>query len=288
MANLVSKENIIAQLLTVKLAGINNENIEIIGDSKHFSEIVKNDMTNLLKQIPELKMGNHSLVVAGCGLENMVSEIIERELKGRLDKPNIFKGDIISLIYIPLLHPENDVYGFISLHLNYGEIMEYITTLFLEQCNCKQVFTGSAGGYISHTQDEIRPTIGSRMSIITSVNEKGEVATVSGNVLYSEKDHIFSTHLQIPSIFLETYDWLHEARKRGSSVDVETFYIIRAIQNYNIKNPTTPVKADCGYFVSDYVGEKPLREYSRVFQHYPEVLSQFLNASLSNKSKPIT
>jgi hypothetical protein len=58
--------------------------------------------------------------------------------------------------------------------------------------------------------------------------------------------------------------------------------IIRAIQTYNAKNPTEPVViADCGYFVSDYVGEQALREYSKVYRLYPTVLSAFLKQTLN-------
>ena len=41
MANLVSHENIIAPLLTLKLAEIPIENIELIGEIEHFSFLVK-------------------------------------------------------------------------------------------------------------------------------------------------------------------------------------------------------------------------------------------------------
>lgn len=87
-------------------------------------------------------------------------------------------------------------------------------------------------------------------------------------------------HLQVPSIFIETYDWLKKKKKIGSSVDVETFYIMRAIQHYKKQNPHSTITAHCGYFVSDYVGEQPLREYSKVYLKYQEVLADFLNSIL--------
>lgn len=167
----------------------------------------------------------------------------------------------------------NGVSGFISLDLSYGEIMEEIVELFLEHCHCKSVFTGGAGGYISGQTTEERPSIGDRVVIKKSMNEQGEIAEV-GNAASA-------VHLQIPSIFLKTYEWLADAQKRGSSVDVETFYILRAIMHHNEKHSNAPVKADCGFFVSDYVGEQALREYSKVYQKYSQFLAKFLQDVLS-------
>jgi hypothetical protein len=174
--------------------------------------------------------------------------------------------------------PVNGIHGFISLNLNYGEITEEIIRLFLNHCECKYVFTGGAGGYIPHEENETKPAIGTRIAITRSMNEQGEIVTLGKIVQENEAS---AMHLQIPSIFLETYEWLEGAKQRGTSVDVETFYIIRAIHNYNLENPLTPVEADCGYFVSDYVGEQALREYSRVYREYPSILSEFLRKCFS-------
>lgn len=277
MAGLVSRENIIAQLITLKLADIDTEAVEIIGDLSHFNELVKDDICALLKEIPELKVGNHALIVAGCGLEGTVNEIIKQEFRDIAGKEKSFKGNIVSLIFTTLSEPRNGVDGFISLHLNYGEITEEIIRLLLENCNCRSVFTGGAGGFIPSFPDENKPKIGTRIPITKSMNDAGEIVCCEE----VDKFNSFSTtgtpvHLQISSIFLETYEWLEKAKQRGKSVDVETFYIIRAIQTYNAKNPTNKVIADCGYFVSDYVGEQPLREYSHVYQGYQEALTSFL------------
>ena len=278
MAGLVSRENIIAQLLTLKLAQIPLKKIEIIGDISHFRTLVQQDMEMLIHTLPNLQVGNHILIVAGCGLEEKVSKIIMHEFKDLIGTTRAFKGNIISLCYTPLTAPLNNIDGFISLNLNYGEIMEAIVSLLLESAGCKYIFTGGAGGYIPRGQ-EGRPAIGSRLMIRQSMNPRGELAKIeSKNLLCTIDQKLSDLHLQIPSIFLETYDWLEKAKQYGTSIDVETFYIIRAIQNYNAKKPDAPVKANCGYFVSDYVGEEPLREYSKVYQHYETVLSHFLNA----------
>jgi len=185
MTGLVSRENCLAQLLTLKLAGLKIEDIDIIGDFSHFGHLVKKDMDILLSKIPNLQTGNHALIVAGCGLEEIVAGILGETFKGNTDKSLIFKGDIISLIYTPLHQPINEIHGFISLDLIYGEIMEDITRLFLENCHCKYVFTGGAGGYISKDCNSPKPEIGSRISITRSMNEQGEIATLGHHALQS-------------------------------------------------------------------------------------------------------
>ncbi len=273
MADLASRENLVAQLLTLKLASIDVEAVEIIGCTRHFTSIVQNDIDALLKQIPRLSLGNHVLIVAGCGLEKAVNEIIRGTFGERIGETELFRGDLVSLSYSPLLDPARDVHGFISLDLNYGEVMEPIVSQLLDRCGCRYVFTGSAGGFIPRESDEERPSIGTRVRVVRSMNESGEVVTLDDDFDLP----VSKMHLQIPSIFMETYSWLDAAKQRGTSVDVETFYMMRAIRDYNLTNPPKQVTANCGYFVSDYVGEKPLREYTNVYRSYPEILSQFIN-----------
>lgn len=281
MAGLVSRENIIAQLLTLKLAGIEPKNIEIIGEEDHFKHLVMQDVEKMLYKIPELVIGQKILIVAGCGLEETVCSIVTRKYGEYLAEKKHFRGNIISLTYIPFLNPEKEIYGFISLHLNYGEITEEIIRLILEKCQCKYVFTGGAGGYIPSLEEECRPDIGSRLSIKHSMNEKSEIVTLEENA--ADFEDRSKLHLQISSIFLETYNWLEKARQIGCSVDVETFYVIRAIANYNAKHSSEKIKADCGCFISDYIGEKPLRDYSKVYERYDEILNNFLQNALSRE-----
>src|SRR5580700_10003981 len=118
MADLVSHENIIAQLLTLKLAEIPIDQIELIGEIEHFSLLVKNDFVKLIHEIPQMTAGNNILVVAGCGLERQVSDIINHEYNDKLGPSKVFKGDILSLTYTPFINTENNIQGFISLNLN--------------------------------------------------------------------------------------------------------------------------------------------------------------------------
>lgn len=278
MAGLVGRDNMIAQLLTLKLAEIDLQNIEIIGDFTHYRDLINQDIVELSSRISDLSSGEkHPLIVAGCGLEQMVCDILLEEYKNQLGTPTRFEGNIISLIYLPIIGTDENR-GIISLNLNYGEITEHIVSSFLLQFNCKHVFSGSAGGYLPLDSDRFRPEIGSRISIEKCMNEELQVSDLGPAAMFPYANS--ETHLQVPSIFLETYEWLEQAKQRGRSVDIETFYIVRAIQEFNRKNPNQLVMADCGYFVSDYVGEKPLREYSKVFVNYAETLKRFINEAL--------
>ncbi len=278
MAGLVSKENIIAQMLTLKLAKINLDTIEIIGETEHFSKIVKNDIKKLKNKIPQLTKGNNILIVAGCGLEEVVNKLIHNELPYQLGSSQVFKGTIVSLVYTPFKVPINSISGIISLDLNYGEITEKIITSFLKDFYCTYIFTGGAGGYIPE-KSLLNPPIGSYIPISRCMNEQGEIVSIEEQSPPKEE----RLHLQIASIFLETYKWLESKRKIASSVDVETFYIMRAIQHYKKANPNLNITTHCGYFVSDYVGEKPLREYTKVYLNYKEVLGNFLRTTLDKK-----
>ena len=270
LAGLASRENIIAQLLTLKLAGIQTDAIEIIGEIEHFNRVAKKDISLLLDQIPELKTGKHVLIVAGCGESTRAGDIINRVMQNSVAETKSFSADIVSLKYVPLTCAVNGINGFICLDLTYGEITEEIVSLLLQYCSCSHVFTGGAGGYIAGNPNAPNPEIGTRVRVSTCMNEQGETVTLDD-----------SCHLQVSSIFLETFEWLEKAHKRGTSVDVETFYIIRAIQRYNAQNPSSKIEGNCGYFVSDYVGEKPLRDYSRVYQKYDQELRGFIEQTLS-------
>jgi len=288
MGGLVSRENVIAQLLTLKLADINVEEIEIIGEFAYFEQIVQKDIDALTQEILDLKQGPQLLIVAGCGLEDRVNKVVQSDPQRRFGAPNSFKGNIVSLTHTPLVSKLNDVHGVISLNLNYGDITESIVSLLIEHANCRYVFTGGAGGYIPNSNTEGNlPPIGSRIKITQSMNEKGEVVRLGINELdYAKKRETSSMHLQISSLFFETYEWLLEAQERGTSIDVETFYIIRAIEKYNANNQNDPVVADCGCFVSDYVGMKPLREYSEVYTKYNEALTNFFDRILGDAKVP--
>jgi len=286
MAALVSRENLIAQLLTLKLAGVEMDSLDIVGEVEHFDFLMAADFEQLNQKLPELKLGSHVLIVAGCGLEHMVSEIIQSKFEGRILKVETFVGNIVSLVYSQFDRPINGLNGIITLNLNYGEISGKIVRNILEHYSSKYLFSGGAAGYISSEGGMDKPEIGNRISISTSMNEDLERVVLSkAELVFEQEDASQATHLQIPSIFLETYDWLHEAKKRGSSVDVETFHILRAIKDYNSSHPHELVKVDCGCFVSDYVGEVPLREYSSVFRRYPEYLNRFLDAILTVDQK---
>ena len=274
MAGLVGRENLIAQLITLKLAGISLDNIEIIGEITHFKVLFNNDFNSAIKKFPTLQTKAHVLIVAGCRLEGMVSQVVKDELGEKLETSEQFKGNIISFVYDLL---SNGTIGIITLNLNlnlnYGEITEEVVKLFLENCNCSHVFIEGAAGYLS----TLFP-IGTRITISKARNVEGEIVQVEP---WFKDDNISPMHLHVPTIFIETYNWLKEAKEYRTSVDIETFYILRAIQNHKIKiKIKIKIKADCGLFISDHVGEKSLREYSNVFKEYSHVLTRFLRRIL--------
>ena len=129
----------------------------------------------------------------------------------------------------------------------------------------------------------IKPDIGERIWVKKSMSSQGEIIELEEKeILQFDRKYTSIMHLQIPSIFLETYKWLENVKQFGNSVDVENFYIMRAIKDYNRANPSNIVKADIGYYVSDYVGEKALREYSNVYKNYDKILKNFIDKSIAN------
>jgi hypothetical protein len=134
-------------------------------------------------------------------------------------------------------------------------------------------FSGSAAGYIPSMLRDTLPEIGARIPVQRSRHYSGEQVSLGAS-----SDNI---HLHVPTIFVETFSWLAKEKEKGAStVDVETFYILKAIQNHLKTNPDTNLHIDLGVFISDYVGEKPLRSYNNVFGQYPEVLQSFVKQVL--------
>jgi hypothetical protein len=275
MSGLVSRENLIAQLITLKLAEIPLESIAIIGEVEHFKTLVERDITAIC-QLDLLKTSDpHILIVAGCGLQEVVSEIVHSKYSDSINQLS-FQGNIIRFRYLSIPTPTKVVKCCV-LDLVYGEIMETIVKRLLDTFSFSSIFSSSAGGYIDNGTKPL-PQIGDWISIKKSMNMAGEIAALT-----PEKTE--DIHLQIPSIFMETFAWLDQARKIGSSVDVETFYILRAISDFNENHPQSLLHAHCGYFVSDYVGKKPLRDYSLVYKRYPEVLGNFFEKQIELEKK---
>ncbi|MCB1135557.1 MAG: hypothetical protein KDK78_04745, partial [Chlamydiia bacterium] len=184
-----------------------------------------------------------------------------------------------SLTYTPVWPEKNGIRGIIALDQQYGEIMETIVAECIEKCACRTVFCGGAGGYIPGEEDVHRPPIGSRIAVRRCMHPDGETVYLDHDLNQSSSLES-AMHLHVPSIFCETFDWLEDARDQGSSVDIELFHILKAISSHNERHAEDPVAGDLGYFVSDYVGEKPLREYSGVFDNYAQAIRSFLNTIL--------
>lgn len=265
ISGLVSHENLIQQLMTLKLANINLNSIKILGNTQQFKLVCKNDLSEFGK-LADLAKRN-VLIVAGCTLEGMACDTLEQMLEGNVTKRK-FSGELVSLTYVQSSHVPN--LGFIVLNLNYGEICEEQIAFILQKFNCVGVFSGSAAGYIPAGTAK-SPEIGTRIPVNCAKHYSGETITLG-------KENQ-SLHLHVPTIFVETFNWLKKA-SGASTVDVETYYILRAVKAFQASNPQIKLHIDIGIFISDYIGEKPLRSYNKVYTQYPQVLQNFVKQTL--------
>ncbi len=146
--------------------------------------------------------------------------------------------------------------------------MYQATLQLVKEFNCKHIFSGGAGGYVPSTQEIVEnnlPPIGTRIPITSCISNDKKINL-------SNKDENKRHHLHVITIFQETYKWLNMVRAYGQTVDIETFYILKAITDAGIYI----VKVDCGIFVSDYVGSQALRSYNKVYSQYDAALLKFL------------
>ncbi len=270
MSGLVSQENLLQQLITLKLAGVDAQKIMILGDTEHYKAICKADLAAFEKSASAYLAKKNILIVAGCSLEDNACTTLEQMFSGKIALQK-FSGQIVSLTYA--LSSQTPNLGFIVLNLNYGEICEEQIAIILEKFNCIGIFTGSAAGYIPQPEDEKLPAIGERVSVHFARHHSGEIV---------ELDKQYKTlHLHVPTIFFETFKWFEQAKALGAAtVDVETFYILRAVQRFRKVNPHLTLHVDIGVFISDYIGKKPLRSYNNVFARYPELLQSFVQQVL--------
>lgn len=269
LSNLVSHENLIQQLITLKLAGIDLHKIPILGNTQQFKSVCQKDILEFEKQCVDYLVKRNVLIIAGCTLENLACSSLEQIVAGNMIKRK-FSGEILSLTYMKSENAAN--LGFIVLNLNYGEICEDQITMILEKFNCIGIFSGSAAGYIPSNNARL-PNIGERINVYSARHHFGELISLD------KKNE--NLHLHVPTIFVETFNWLKNAKSLGAStVDVETFYILKAIQKFQSTNSQKKLHIDIGVFISDYVGKKPLRSYDKVFSQYPLILQNFVSKVL--------
>jgi hypothetical protein len=269
IANIVSHENLIQQLITLKLAGLDVHKLPILGDTQYYKLISQKDLLTFEKQSSSYLAKKNVLIVAGCSLEDTVCSTLEQIFFGKMTRQK-YLGTIASLTYVHSQHAPN--LGFIILNLNYGEICEEQISMILDKFNCIGVFSGSAAGYLPGAEDKL-PEIGDRAPVRAARHYSGELVTME------EKPS--QLHVQVPTLFLETFNWLKQAKDSGATtVDVETFYILRAVCAFQKANPQIKLHTDIGVFISDYVGKKPLRGYANVFAKYPVVLHNFIDEIL--------
>jgi hypothetical protein len=244
--------------------------ITLLGNPQHYQAICKADLATFEKNASTYLTRRNVLIVAGCGLENTVCTTLEQMFSGKITLQK-FSGQIVSLTYA--LSPQVPHLGFIVLNLNYGEICEEQVAFILEKFNCIGIFSGSASGYIPKAAEEKLPNIGDRIPVHAAKHHSGEMVLLDKQAK--------NLHLHVPTIFVETFKWLEQAKALGATtVDVETFYLLRAIQRFQKTHPESTLHTDIGVFISDYVGIKPLRAYKNVFAHYPLLLQNFVTQVL--------
>ncbi|MCB1136887.1 MAG: hypothetical protein KDK78_11515, partial [Chlamydiia bacterium] len=102
LSGLVGRENLIAQLMTVKLAGLLRDDISIIGDPGHLHDLARDQVLLALDTIPGLRHGPNALIVAGCGLEENANAVARKVLGDAAAPSQVFHQTIVSLTYTPV------------------------------------------------------------------------------------------------------------------------------------------------------------------------------------------
>jgi len=256
MTGLVGYDNLIAQLCTVKLANIIDISlVHIVGSTDYFVNTIIDDVNNI-GDMPV--RDTNVLIIASCGMEDTVAMIVKNNCI--VNETVHYHGEVVSFSC-----SSNQTTNYFVVNLVYGDAMLTIVSQLLQRYNFQYIFSAGAGGFLP-SDTRINPPIGTHVKVTQCANSYGELV----KLLDCNHEHM---HLHIPTLFFETYRWLLTTKDIGSTIDIETFYIIKAIQQSNKKYKVV----DCGIFVSDHIGQRPLRSYNHVYDQYETVLSKFLS-----------
>ncbi|KAM3074479.1 hypothetical protein ACMFMG_002717 [Clarireedia jacksonii] len=274
MAGLCGEENMLAQLLTLKLAEIELANITVFGNPHFYLDLAETEAENAVKMFPGLSAHPTIILVASCETESILQKIIlEKQWNTSFENAVYFKGSLIKLIYYSAKDLGTNM---VIVSRVYGDTMEFILNAILKRIHCTFLFSGGAGGFIPlSTQSRAEwPPIGTFIYVNKSLFPNKEVVEVSGNESLEDISTWVDSrpHLHISGILLETYRWLDQWRDIGSTVDIETGHILNAVAKYNLANPNNTI-----FTVCDYVGAEPLRSYKSVYDQYDAVIDKFLN-----------
>jgi hypothetical protein len=279
MAGLCGEENMLAQLLTLKLAKVELANITVFGNPHFYPALAETEATNAVNMLPGLSAHPSIVLVASCGTEAMLQKVIlEQQCNTSLQKTVHFDGSLIKLICFFAKDLGTNI---IIVSRVYGDTMEFILNSILKRIHCSFLFSGGAGGFIPLTTQsrEERPPIGTFIHVNKTIFPNKEVVEVPENGSLEDLSTWVDPrpHLHISGVLLETYRWLDQWRDIGSTVDIETGHILRAVAKHNLANPNNTIFTVCGIFVSDYVGAEPLRSYKSVYDQHDTVVENFLN-----------
>ncbi|ESZ91109.1 hypothetical protein SBOR_8509 [Sclerotinia borealis F-4128] len=317
MAGLCGEENILAQLLTLKLANVNLEGIMVYGPPNFYSQLAEHEAEDAITSMPALSTLPCIILIASCGTEEMLERVVlskQTPWNTQFSKQT-FEGSILKLIsytYIPEINaahkPSTNI---VILSRVYGDTMEYVLRALLARTRCTHLFSGGAGGYIPSSSQPRNewPPIGTFMPIQQSIFPSRQQVTIPPpsafanlnlnlNLNFPKLDIYPGTstsirkdarpHLHISAVLLETYTWLTAWQDTGSTVDIETAHILNAIAKYHAEENASGAKhscvgaptALCGIFVSDYVGVEPLRSYGGVYEQHDGVVGPFLDGAI--------
>ncbi|QLZ69889.1 hypothetical protein FOLKNPGA_02689 [Legionella sp. PC1000] len=279
LAGLQSQANLISQLLTLKMAGVNVDKVKVYGDTQSIEHDITQDILNfkekLLSSGINLEKQNTALVIAGNG------GILGREIE-RLDEDIDVDGQIKSepgskcaMTFYPTKGAKGGVVGIINLSMPYGEVMGPMMTDMAEHLHVREVFLAGIGGAIGRREekleeDVVEQHIGTYHVFFTTTNpETGARYTLEDTEVIMPpidqkgkgwlNDESVGLHVHVDSPFIETFGWLEERMDEGCTmVDCESHFAIERIKKWNEDHPEDKIRIMPGLLVSDYVGHKSL------------------------------
>ena len=280
-------------LLQLKLSGVDLNKIIIRGnieDALYDNQKKLNDIIENLKgEIDTVFMGNRSLILLEFAKrkypkemksalnENEAEKIAEKLLK----KNNKLKTYIIGEGVYKFSHFEwnigNKNIGIIGFRMPNGNLASIATEAFIKKGIRHFVMLG-AGGSLSPlspvgTYQLINNATYNNNSIsLSELNIKKMKVELSDIPLLENGNNV-----TLDSPLVETRNWLNKVRHaKLTSVDVETYHIIKGIQNCQKFGKKAKIEILAGLFISDVVGDCPLIEKIKsrnTWAHLPKFLN---------------
>lgn len=154
--------------------------------------------------------------------------------------------------------------GMVALRMPNGDLAYHAMQKLLQTGKFDRVIMVGAGGALPKTHANVGD-----YCVVTRAEKDGHSVTIPSHhtVVIPQGNYIKSKHptnITVDSPLEENQQWLQQHQEVGS-VDVETFHILRAIEEYASPLEVTPgifpsLQITPGLFISDVVGEYPLTE----------------------------